>query len=513
MLALPRPVAAREVSEALEDLLGSGQNPALSWSDFRDSKTVLQAIYLTTGFRPLWLDERGQPRAVAQALVAQISQVSDRALRPGDYDVDTLTSWLAQPPGDADQQALLEVALSTTATRLLRHVYFGRVNPARVGFGVDTGRKHLDLPAAVLWMARTGEVAGMLSRLDPPFPLYVRLLEVLGTYRDLAAAEPPIRIPANLPKLRPNMSDPAVAAIRARLQYLGDFNAPLPPPKREKVYDAELVEAVKRFQLRHGLADDAVIGRGTLEAMRIPLRERVVEIELAIERLRWLPRRTEERFIIVNIPEFRLSAFEEGHAGPVLTSNVVVGSVAEQTETPIISADMRFVVFRPYWNVPKSIAEKEILPKARNDPSYLARHQMEIVRGRIRQKPGLDNSLGLIKFLFPNRYHVYLHDTPSKNLFGRTRRDFSHGCIRVAKPVDLAEFVLRNENTWTRQDITHAMLEGPDNRHLELRHPIPVYLLYSTAIVDRAGEVRFLEDIYGHDVGLQKVLDKGPPYP
>jgi murein L,D-transpeptidase YcbB/YkuD len=174
---------------------------------------------------------------------------------------------------------------------------------------------------------------------------------------------------------------------------------------------------------------------------------------------------------------------------------------------------MQYVVFRPYWNVPPTIARKELLPKADEDAEYLERNHMEMVNGRVRQRPGPDNSLGLVKFIFPNRHHVYLHDTPAKALFGRSRRDFSHGCIRVARPVDLAEFVLRGQGNWTQQRIADAMKKGRDNQHVRLETPVAVYLFYTTVIIGRAGEVRFYEDIYGHDTDLQKVLAQGPPYP
>jgi murein L,D-transpeptidase YcbB/YkuD len=238
----------------------------------------------------------------------------------------------------------------------------------------------------------------------------------------------------------------------------------------------------------------------------------VLQIELAIERMRWLPRRTPERYLIVNIPEFRLLAFERGKPRPVLISNVVVGSVARSHETPVLMAEMEHLVFRPYWDIPPEILRNEIEPKVDADPEYLARNDMERIDDRIRQRPGPDNSLGLVKFIFPNRFHVYLHDTPAKQLFGRARRDFSHGCIRVAKPVELAEFVLNRQEEWTREAIVAAMQSGRDNRHVRVEKPVDVYVLYSTVIVSADGEVRFVADLYGHDTELRKVLAKGPPY-
>lgn len=269
---------------------------------------------------------------------------------------------------------------------------------------------------------------------------------------------------------------------------------------------------MKRFQRRHGLDADGIVGRATLAALRVPPEQRALQIELAIERLRWLPRRPPDRYLIVNIPEFRLLAFERGVAAPILISNVVVGSAARRHATPVLVSQVERVVFRPYWNIPPRILRNEILPRVRADPGYLARHDMEWVGSKIRQRPGSGNALGLVKFIFPNRFNVYLHDTPARGLFARARRDFSHGCIRVERAVDLAELVLRGQEGWTRENIVAAMERGADDRHVRLRRPITVYVLYSTVIVTAEGEERFFADIYGHDAELQNALAKGPPY-
>jgi murein L,D-transpeptidase YcbB/YkuD len=242
--------------------------------------------------------------------------------------------------------------------------------------------------------------------------------------------------------------------------------------------------------------------------MRVPPTERVRQIELAMERMRWLAEPQGERFLIVNIPAFRLVAFEKGEARPRLAMDVVVGKSARLYRTPVMQADMTSVIFRPYWDVPPGIARRETRPAIARDPRYLARNNMEIVGGRIRQRPGPNNALGLVKFRFPNPYHVYLHDTPSRSLFSRARRDFSHGCIRLAKPTELAEFVLENRPDWDRDRIVEAMQHGKNSNQVAVEPRIPVYVLYSTAIVDAAGRVHFFEDIYGHDATLRKALDR-----
>jgi len=294
-----------------------------------------------------------------------------------------------------------------------------------------------------------------------------------------------------------------------------------------------LVKAVTHFQQQHGLEEDGVIGAGTLRQLRTPLRQRVMQLRLALERLRWLPRSFPKRTIIVNLPEFRMRVYDRGATQPTLTMNVVVGSVAQKTETPLLSADMRYVIFRPRWNVPDSITQNEMLPSIRYNPRYFKRENLELVGSdgmlleptaenidllqghgaRLRQKPGDGNSLGLIKFVLPNRDDIYFHDTPKKTLFQRTRRDFSHGCIRVADPVGLAEFALTGVAGWNRERIEEAMRDpDPEKVHVRvaLASPIAVYIMYSTAVATDGGDVVFLDDIYGYDAKLAPLL-KGEP--
>ena len=304
--------------------------------------------------------------------------------------------------------------------------------------------------------------------------------------------------------------------MRAHLAALGDLPADGPPPAPEHAshYDAALEQGMKHYQARHGLAADGVIGPATVQALQVPIAERAEQIALAMERLRWLPYSWPRRFIVVNIPEFRLRAYTADSGQPPLEMNVVVGEAALKLKhkTPVLMADMQYLVFRPYWIVPASIIRKELAPKINADPSYLERNKMEVRNGRIRQRPGPSNSLGLVKFIFPNPHHVYLHDTPSKGLFARARRDFSHGCIRVADPPALAEYALAETAGWDATRIARAMKSGPDNRHVPLGEPIPVYLLYATAVADGAGQVHFFADIYDHDASLRRELSKGYPY-
>ena len=296
---------------------------------------------------------------------------------------------------------------------------------------------------------------------------------------------------------------------------------------------APLVQAVKRFQERHGLETDGVIGAGTLRALNVPLAQRVKQIELAMERMRWLPELDDRPNFFVNVPLFRMWATDPRGADEPLRMNVVVGQSLNH-QTPLFVEQLEYVIFRPYWNPPYGITVKEIVPKARRDPGYMARENLEIVASgadnapaleptpenlskvvagklSIRQKPGEKNSLGLAKFIFPNDEAIYMHGTPAQQLFSRARRDFSHGCIRLEDPARLAEWVLRDQPEWTRARIDAAM-KGDRPTRVNLKQPITVVLFYDTVHVNSENVVFFAEDIYGHDRTLGAALEQGYPY-
>jgi murein L,D-transpeptidase YcbB/YkuD len=291
---------------------------------------------------------------------------------------------------------------------------------------------------------------------------------------------------------------------------------------------------VKRFQERHGLTPDGRLGRQTLEQVNTPLSNRVEQLELTLERWRWIPNESVQPLVVVNIPEFRLRAYNAS-GKTALEMNVIVGK-AYQHETPVFEEDMQYVVFRPYWNVPSSIQRSEIVPAIRRDRDYVAKKGYEVITSKgmvvtsgtisddvlqqlrdgklaIRQKPGPTNALGLVKLIFPNENNVYLHSTPSQQLFSQSRRDFSHGCIRVEKPAELATWALAGEPEWTLEKVRAAMQSGEDNVQVNLRKPIPVLILYGTVIVDEHGTVHFFDDLYGYDADLKAILAKGYPYP
>jgi murein L,D-transpeptidase YcbB/YkuD len=304
-----------------------------------------------------------------------------------------------------------------------------------------------------------------------------------------------------------------VAALRARLRVEGDLSSPI--RAGSDVYDAALADAVKRFELRHGLTGNGILDPATVAALNVPVEQRIRQIDLNLERWRWLPADLGRQYVLVNIPSFQLATYEDGRAA--LTMKVVTGK--PDSPTPVFSDEMTSVVFSPYWNVPPNIAEDEIIPAVRRDPGYLRRNDLELVRGpqvvgpaalgrlgvEIRQRPGSRNALGLVKFVFPNPFNVYLHGTPADAPFTRTRRAFSHGCVRVQKPSELARWVLSGMRQWTPAAIEAAMRAGRE-RPLALPGPIPVYITYQTVQASRDGTVFFWPDVYGHDAAQMPLL-------
>jgi murein L,D-transpeptidase YcbB/YkuD len=326
---------------------------------------------------------------------------------------------------------------------------------------------------------------------------------------------------------------PGVERLTQLLRLVGDLPPDAVVPAGETVYSSALEEAVKRFQSRHGLDPDGRLSRATLEQLNTPVQRRVRQLQFALERWRWVPHEFSHPPIIVNIPEFQLRAW--GEADSVALSMKVIVGEAYRNETPVFAKDMRYIVFRPYWHVPLSIQRRELVPKILKDRDYLAKNGYEVTdnrgavvstgavsdetleglrRGRalVRQRPGPLNSLGPVVFMFPNEFDVYLHGTPAPELFSRSRRDFSHGCIRVEYPEKLAAWALHEEPGWDEPRIVSAM-QGSETIQVNLDHPIPVLVLYTTAMVAEDGTVKFLQDIYGHDAAMEQVLARGFPYP
>ncbi len=533
-----------DIRAAVASLIQAERHPLLKWPDITRYLPALQEIAASEPDGLFWFDGGRPHRALAGALQS-LADAERQGMDPAEFDARTLdarwTQLQASPGAAAAEWAAFDTGLSVSVMRYLSSVHQGRVDPRVAGFDYDEAGRRLD-PLATLRAARddAGGPAAAVGRVKPQFPVYERLIGALARYHQLASAgEPPAvpAIPGTVKKIQAGRPWAGATPLAARLRAFGDLatDAPLPPAEGGvPVYGGALVDAVKRFQERHALEPDGVIGAETIRSLNVPLARRVRQIELALERERWLPEMRRGPYLFVNVPLFRLWAFDPDTPDEPLRMNVVVGKSVGHA-TPIFMDQMEYVILRPYWNPPPSIIRSEIVPKARKDPGYLDRQNMEIVasgspaaaalaptpehldfvlKGKlaIRQKPGPKNSLGLAKFIFPNAENVYMHGTPAQELFSRARRDFSHGCIRLEDPARLAEWVLRDDPQWTRDRIIAAM-NGTAPTQVNLKEKLPVILFYDTAYVDSRGVVHFADDYYGHDAKLEAALAHGFPYP
>jgi murein L,D-transpeptidase YcbB/YkuD len=493
-------------------------------------RAQLKTLYEAGAYAPLWTDSRARPTEAAREVLALASGAADHGLDPADYDaaeIGRAAAALAGAVASPEVAACFDVRISAVLLRYFRHAHAGRIDPRGSGVRVDSAADAPDYPALVAAAVAGNRVADTAAALAPQLGAYDDLRTWLRRYRAYAADPALTKLPAGARAVHPGEPYAGVSALYRLLLAVGDLPADGRPRDAAARYDGDLVRAVTRFQLRHGLAADGVLGASTLAAMNTPLIWRVRQIELALERLRWLSRAGTGRMVLVNVPMFRLWAWDTIQRGraPAMSSDVIVGR-AFRTRTPLFAEDLREVIFRPYWNVPASIVRNEILPQVRRDPGYLARHDMEMVpasggpavtptpenlarlgRGlNLRQRPGPRNSLGLVKFVFPNQESVYLHDTPAQALFSRSRRDFSHGCVRVRDPVALAEWALAGTPGWTRDRIGATML-GERTVRVAVVQPTRVVLFYLTAFVwPEDGTLRFADDIYGHDHELDRAL-------
>jgi murein L,D-transpeptidase YcbB/YkuD len=491
----------------------------------------LYTIYEARGFMPLWLKENGEPTERAEQTIAAFNNASEDGLNPTDYDVLALQQTLInmkQKSGNDQQQAAFDLAMSRSLARFVEDLSVGRVTPQQMDIAIDISLKKAALPQKIQQMLTTNDVTSTVTAISPTTPMYSDLRRLLAEYRLLAEQHPlaPSLPPLPSKKLTTGnvwVGTPALADWLKVLSYL-----PTNVDVTEQ-YDGEIVEAVTHFQRHHGLTADGVIGKQTYQSLLTPLPVRVKQITLAMERLRWLDDSLlQKRFALINIPEFTLRAFAPDANGikPVLEMAIVVGQ-AHNNETPQMIKTLSSLVFSPYWNVPRSITIKELLPKLRSDPHYLVKENMELVDNsgvahgsevganelediryaeyRIRQRPGAKNALGELKFVFPNDDAIYMHDTPFKTLFAKERRDFSHGCVRLVNPMGFALFALENQGEWDETKIREKISLGTE-QHQILKERMPVLLLYLTANVDTEGKAIFLPDIYDQDTKLAAAL-------
>ena len=437
------------INREISNIINLKQNALLNRPNFEYRAEDVEALYKTNDYAPFWLNSPQSEKNIADVLTL-LSNALVQGLNADDYSVSLLRQklpfiQLLKPDSHADL-ALYDTALTVSLVRFLHDVHYGRVNPRSLNFKVKLRtQKGIDLVALIKTALGSSTVSELGLKAEPNLQQYRQLREALAAYR--------------LPVIHTESQEK--------------------PRKKMKKPESNLVRAIK--------------------------------IELAMERLRWLPEMNSDKAIIVNIPAFQLWGIDETDPTNSLNLNVVVGK-AEKTQTPIIMAEMNSVEFMPYWNVPPSILKKEIMPKLANNPSYLAGQNMEVVSlknggMRVRQRPGGKNALGRLKFIFPNPDGVYLHDTPSKSYFARSRRDFSHGCVRVQNPSQLAKFVFKNQEGWSEEKLA-SMLESNQHRQVSLKTTIPVLFFYSTVFFEHGDKLTFYNDIYGHDAALLSALSK-----
>lgn len=464
----------------------------------------LACFYERRGFAPAWSGDRG-PLPSAYELLAALAAAGDDGLRPEDYSEAALRKVVdaSRISPEATRRAELDLLLSDAFLSFAADLRHGKVNPEAIYTECALAPDATDL-AEVLEAALGGNrVRAALADQAPPQKAYKLLRVALRRYRDLALRADSDPVPPG-PTLRLGDRGERVAALEAHLVAAAEADAavPLPPAEVPDLFDEALAESLRRFQERHGLEDDGVAGKATLAELNQRAADHVLQIEANLERWRWLPHDLGKRHVLVNIAAFHLEAVDNGRTA--LEMRVIVGKPF--TKTPMFSSAINAVVLNPSWYVPKKIAVEEILPKAAKDPAYLRREGYEVLSAtRLRQKPGPGNALGRIKFFFPNRFGVYLHDTPAPGLFGRTVRAFSHGCIRIEKPFDLAVWALRGDPKWTPEAI-RAGIDAVKERRVPLPEALPVHVAYWTAWVGDDGVLRLGRDVYRRDAELTRRL-------
>jgi murein L,D-transpeptidase YcbB/YkuD len=496
---------------------------------------ALPKFYERRLYRPAWSDERG-PTSLADDLVSALRRADLEGLRSEDYHLASIEAALAAARADlknrpaltSDRWAELDLLLTDAFLVYGAHLLGGRVNPETLSPEWVSNRRTADI-AVLLEAALTSEdIPGALEALVPTQYGYRRLREALASDRAVAAAGGWPVIPAEA-VLRMGDSGASVAALRERLRLEDDLA--LAGKRDTDPFDEALEQAVKMFQQRHGLTADGVVSAETRAELNVPVQRRVEQLELNLERWRWLPKDLGRRHIIVNIAAYQLEVVDGDSV--VLSMRVVVGRPFART--PVLSDTMRYLVLDPYWHVPRNIAVDELLPKIRRNPSYLARYKLRVFRSSgpdaqevdpatvnwsavtpdhfpflLRQDPGPLNALGRIKFMFLNKYNIYLHDTPARPLFEETQRDFSHGCIRIEHPIELAAYLLQPDPRWDRDALLLALEDAVD-RSVPLPEPMPIHLLYWTAWAAGDGTIQFRRDIHGRDAPLLAALRAPPP--
>jgi murein L,D-transpeptidase YcbB/YkuD len=532
-------ISAPNTTDYADNIEAVTKSPTLSilrWPNYSDYQPAVATFYDDRNNEVAWTRD-GKPTKQALAFIQAFKDAAAKGLNPEDYDASRWPARIQKLAGkNEDDFAQFDVAMTIAVMRYISDLHIGRVNPTHFNFDIDVNTKKYDLAEFVSDQAvDADDVPKLVASVEPNSEQYRKTEAALAHYLDLAKQQTqsnaaPLTVVAKPVSVGESFAE--APALLDRLKLEGD--APTDETAMA-VYDKALSESVKRYQHRHGITEDGKLTPQTVKSLNVPLSARVTQLQDSLERWRWLPDQYLNARIIVNLPEFVLHAYDAQHQ-PEFTMKVVVGKVIGEHETPVFAHMMKYLVFRPYWSVPVDIARKELVPHIVTNKGYLATKNFEVTNTKgdvltdytahqvaqgavmVREKPGPKNSLGLVKFMFPNQYDVYLHSTPATELFNRTRRDFSHGCVRVQEPAKLAAWVLdgqkdRDNEDWDLDKVTEAMNKGPDNHQVNLKTPIPIVIFYVTGFVEDDGDTHFFDDIYGYDAQLQAVLAKGMPYP
>ncbi len=509
-------VDSEQISRRLEHLLAAIKAPL---SERHLNIATLQQVYAGRAYRPFWVGP-GQGSGRIQELLEILDRAENEGLEPNDYAIKEIKARIGQDTPDG--LAELELLLSHELLHFASDLRTGRLATRNVDPEIFIQPGKIDRRKVLEDALGSNGLARFLGSLTPSNPFYRRLRRALSEYRTIAAEGGWTVLPAG-PSLKPGTHDPRVAALRRRLGLSGDLKT---VTKQPEFYDPALEMAVRLFQARHGLEADGAVGPKTLAALNVPVGTRIEQILINMERWRWMPDDLGDRYILVNLAGFEAEVVEDGRI--VLEMRVVVGQ--RYRRTPVFSGRMTYLEFNPIWNIPPSIARSDIVPRVQKDPAYLAAQGIEVFSGwqsdarkldpaaidwssmdrrnfrlKLRQLPGPNNALGRVKFMFPNEFNVYLHDSPSRGQFALAVRAFSSGCIRLERPLDLAEYLLREASGWQRAKIDTVVQSGKTST-VVLPTAIPVHLTYSTAWVGDGGTVHFRDDVYGRDELLRRAL-------
>ena len=554
-----------EYSDTLQQIVGTPQIALLKWSGYAEDQPVAQQFYNDRDWQLAWT-RNGKPTAATTALLQMFTDADKKGLRPEDYDgqrwQEHLHALLAAP-NDQNTVTQFDVAVTVAAIRYLSDLHLGRVNPQSLNFDIDVPAKReaFNLPDILNdQIVDADDVAGAVAGVEPQNPMYQKTEGMLPHYLELAekvTSQPQAVLPGVTKAVAPGGSYPAMEQLAQRLALEGDGNVQATGSQ----YTADVSQAVQHFQARVGLNADGKLSQGTIDALNVPMSVRVQQIDDALEKWRWLPDAYVKPRVLVNLPEFFVRAYE-ANGDLAFKMKVVDGEAKGEHDTPVFVRTMKYMIFRPYWNLPVSIVKKELMRHLGGGKGYLEAHGYEVTntsgkpvsgwsvddlehsRYLVRQKPGPKNSLGLVKFMFPNEYDIYMHSTPEMNLFNLARRDRSHGCVRLNDAEKMANWVLNGQGDWDAGKIHEAMYGEPlpgddadagkeadqpagedadsgptstapqvkDNKQVNLKTQLPVVITYLTANADEDGTMHFFNDIYGYDKLLEDALAKPRPY-